>query len=790
MCPHRSRRHASQRRPAPRPRVSRGLYLVLLGLFLVGLSAGVFTASLSSQDAKRPAALESDSATKKVLAEELLPWRVLENPDAELSRVSQVVHAENTAREDKLQTLGKMADDPGEADVTRGLASVAAGVLHLEAKQWADADARLTSPMISASSVEPYALYVLGRALEDSNPARAVEVFERLERDLEGGSSFALIDEARLRLGRLLVKEGRNERAAFQFREVLDKGRSESRGAALAELSGVLIDLGKRAEAVQWLEELYYEWPMHRLSSDAGRKLRNLKAHRPSRTVEESYRLAFERAELLFEEGQDKNAYSDYTALLESYPKQIDREYVDLRRGVCQYRRRQNQSAEATLGRVKRDELLAEATFYRGEAARRLRKRKTYKEMLDTVLALDPKGPWAEEALWSLARYNLVEDDMVQALQYYERLAREFPEGKHYVDAQWRVLWDQYRRGGYAEAARGFELTAREHPQTDELSRFLYWGARAYESSGRSDRAEMLYRQILLGYKNTYYGRQAAEHLARLRGKSVANLAVENGREGVDLAAGFQVLRTDCLEIIGQLAVVGLYSEAVIEAKRAVNGHRDDAAFLAVQAWLHYAQDDFRNAIVTIREAFPFHVSATGDLLPEPVWRMLYPVKYFELVERYAKENDVDPFVVAGLIRQELTFDPRARSRVGALGLMQIMPYTGRKLARTHQQRYRTQDLFSPEINIRYGTHYLKEVLDRFGGRLDYALASYNAGPHRVKAWTGMDTTLDSEEFIEEIPFTETRNYVKLVLRNEMVYRRLYGERPATTVDYGSRAQR
>jgi soluble lytic murein transglycosylase len=752
----------------------------LLGLFLAGLSAGLFTASLSSQAEKNPASVESETTSKDGLADELLPWQVLENPGAELSRVSLVVHAEGAARKDKIQELGKIADDPDEEDVTRGLAAVAAGVLHLEEKQWAAADARLTSPMISASSLEPYALYVLGRALTDSDPARAVEVFELLEGGLEGGSTFTLIDEARLRLGRLLVKAGQNEQAALLFRKVLEEGRRESRGAALAELSGVLIDLGKMEEAVHWLEELYYEMPMHRLSSDAGRKLRKLKAQRPSRTIEKLYLLALARAELLFEEGRYKNAYSDYTALLKSYPKQIDAEYVNLRRGVCQYRRRQSRSAEATLGRIKRDDLLAEATLYRGEAARRLRKRKTYKKRLDAVLALDPKGPWAEEALWSLARFNVVEDDMVQALQYYERLAREFPEGRYYVDAQWRVLWDQYRRGKYAEAARGFELTAREHPQTDELSRFLYWGARAYESSGRPDRAETLYLQILLGYKNTYYGRQAAEHLARLRGKGVASLIVEDGREGVDLTRGFQVLRTDRLEIIGQLAAVGLYKEAEIEAKRAVNGHRDDAAFLAVQAWLHYSQDDFRNAIVTIRQAFPFHVSATGDLLPEPVWRMLYPVKYFEFVERYAKDHDVDPFVVAGLIRQESTFNPRARSRVGARGLMQIMPYTGRKLARAHRRRYNSQDLYNPEINIRYGTHYLKEVMDRFGGRLDYALASYNAGPHRVKAWTGMDITLDSEEFIEEIPFTETRNYVKLVLRNEMLYRRLYARAPAT----------
>jgi soluble lytic murein transglycosylase len=180
-----------------------------------------------------------------------------------------------------------------------------------------------------------------------------------------------------------------------------------------------------------------------------------------------------------------------------------------------------------------------------------------------------------------------------------------------------------------------------------------------------------------------------------------------------------------------------------------------------------------------MRRAFPFHISATGDLLPDEVWEILYPLEYWDWVEQYSEDHGVDPYVVVALIRQESTFNPRVRSRAGARGLMQIMPYTGRKLARQHSRRYRTSDLLDPEISIRYGTHYLKEVLDRFDGRLDYALASYNAGPHRVRTWTGMDLTLDSEEFIEEIPFTETRNYVKLVLRNEMMYRRLYARSPA-----------
>jgi len=137
----------------------------------------------------------------------------------------------------------------------------------------------------------------------------------------------------------------------------------------------------------------------------------------------------------------------------------------------------------------------------------------------------------------------------------------------------------------------------------------------------------------------------------------------------------------------------------------------------------------------------------------------------------------LDPYLVAALIRQESTFNPRVRSRAGARGLMQIIPATGRELARQERRTYKTRDLYNPEINILYGTRYLKTLLARFNGRVDYALASYNAGPHRVKRWTGMDMSIDPEVFIEDIPFDETRAYVKLVLRNEMLYRRLYGQK-------------
>jgi soluble lytic murein transglycosylase len=280
---------------------------------------------------------------------------------------------------------------------------------------------------------------------------------------------------------------------------------------------------------------------------------------------------------------------------------------------------------------------------------------------------------------------------------------------------------------------------------------------------------------VLLGYQNTYYGRRAFEHLSEIQDQRSSLAAIEAARSGIDLSSALKVDRVSLQARVAQLYAAGLEKEAVREAEYAVQGKRDDPAFLAIAAWIHSDRRRNLDAFRTLREAFPFHISATGDLLPKPIWELFYPLGYWDPIVRYSGERGLDPYLVAALIRQESTFNPRVTSHAGARGLMQILPSTGRLLARQEKLRWRTADLYDPEINIRYGTRYLKEVLGSFGGRVDYALASYNAGPHRVKRWTGMDLEIPSEVFIEEIPFDETRDYVKLVLRNEMLYRRLYG---------------
>ncbi len=695
------------------------------------------------------------------------PWQPLHRPGAEVERVAAVL--EQGKRKNQLKVLEEIASSNSEHPLSRALAAFASGVLLVEQKRSQAALEQFRRLGIMETELAAYALYYIARETERQKPDEALGALEQL---VAGYPDVAIYDEAQLRYGRLLASRGQREEAARQVGAVARRAEGETRGAALDELARILVDLGRREEAVPVLEELYYGMPTDPRARDAGRRLTRLRSRLP-KPDEELYALAFERAELLLETGRYRDAYSGYQYLLRRFPKLVDRQLVALRQGVAQYKRRRLTNSRTLLKKVTRDDLRAEALFYQGEAARRPGE---YQQRMAELLDTSPPSRWVEAGLLSLGHYHRDREEEDIAIRYFRQLVQQSPRGEHALEAQWIVLWERYRKGSFREAAEGFERAARERPEAFEISRFLYWAGRASVDAGDSDKAESLYRQVLLGYKNTYYGRRAYERILQIEGHERSLVSLEMARQGIDFGEALRVRRERRQRRIALLLAVGLPEEALKEAQTAVTGDVDDASFLAIAAWIHAREDRNLQSMATMRQAFPFHISATGDLLPRPIWEVMYPLRYWDLVQKYSAERGLDPYLVAALIRQESTFNPRVRSRAGARGLMQIMPSTGKILARQERRKYQLRDLYNPEVNIRYGTLYLKLLLARFNGRVDYGLASYNAGPHRVRRWTDMDLTIDPEVFIEEIPFDETRNYVKLVLRNEMLYRRLYGQ--------------
>ncbi|MDI6732280.1 MAG: transglycosylase SLT domain-containing protein, partial [Candidatus Margulisbacteria bacterium] len=171
----------------------------------------------------------------------------------------------------------------------------------------------------------------------------------------------------------------------------------------------------------------------------------------------------------------------------------------------------------------------------------------------------------------------------------------------------------------------------------------------------------------------------------------------------------------------------------------------------------------------------------TDAVSQDPLWRKEYPREYFVLVSYKSDVNDIDPYLTLAVIREESRFKPSARSRSNARGLMQIIPSTGRAIAKDlKMKKFRTAKLHDPTTNIDMGTYYLSNLIGRFDGNVYLALAGYNGGPNRIKKYiktwyNGDQEQLDIDEFIESIPVRETRLYVQKVMESYFNYKRIYG---------------
>jgi soluble lytic murein transglycosylase-like protein len=325
--------------------------------------------------------------------------------------------------------------------------------------------------------------------------------------------------------------------------------------------------------------------------------------------------------------------------------------------------------------------------------------------------------------------------------------------------AEWfAVAWARYAGGDFAGAARLFDEQIPAYRGAFLRRRATYWSARAHEKAGEASTAQALYAGLVPGTVPDLYGRWAAAALGvTLPATSPALAARERDEVPAEAAlpsrellrCGFPGLAEDAAESEGSL----------------------DPLFSGRAA---SARGDHRRAAAVLKRRYPELGTPEEGAVPAEARTAFYPMAHADRITEAARAAGVPASLLFGLIRQESVFTEDAKSRSGALGLMQVMPSTGRLLYRKENAKGRP-DLADPEANLRLGARYLRQLLDAFSGDTAAALAAYNAGPGRVRAWKKASGLAPEDEFLESIPFSETRFYVKRVLFFQSVYSSLYG---------------
>ncbi len=625
----------------------------------------------------------------------------------------------------------------------------------------------------NAGELGDYVSYYLGNTyLQMGKPAEAIPAAGSF--DTKYPDSLLVRDAHLLNANAQLAADKPQDAIA-----TLEKDRQPTRADFELALGRAYAASGQPAKAVEILRNIYFSMPLSNEAGDADAELRKLP---PSATaVTPTFAERKTRAELLMKGKHFNEAAGEYRGLINDAAPN-DRPMFQLAFAEALQRTGQSKEAKQTLDAVPETtpEIKAQKLFDNAEIQRLVNDDDGFLRTLDQLRQTYPGSPWLEQGLLSAGNIYLLRKDYDHAIDAYRELQKSFPNAARASYAHWKVAWLSLRQGRNAEAKTGFEQQIALYPKSGEIPAALYWRARLGEEDNDFVLARAYFQKLSDRFRNYYYGELARQRMAKLpvSNEPAGNYPLLDRVISLDsdLTISPDPVPEDDLRVQkAQLLENGALLDFAVKELRAANDEDKGSWLPAEIARMYSEAGRYDRAIEVLKRAVPSYFAVELPSLPRPYWEALFPKAYWPDLKRYASGNALDPYLVASLIRQESEFNPNAVSRANALGLMQLLPKVGKTVAKQVKlKHFSPPQLFTPAVNLQLGTKYFRSMVDKFGA-FEYALAAYNAGGDRVEEWLGQAKYRDPQEFVESIPFTETREYVQAILRNANVYRQLYG---------------
>lgn len=673
---------------------------------------------------------------------------------------------------------------------TAALARMLRARIKLKAGDAAGAASLLDTKLIAQqTSVGDYALSLRGSALEQAGKTQeARAVYQEL---MQSYPTSLRARDAALRAADLLVKAGQTSAVPLLLKDFA----ASNDPAALLASAKAYEQTSDQTRALAAYRRLYFFAPESAESAEAVTAIARLGSTTSPATTEE----AITRADRLYSAKKYADALTAYTDAFAKFPPTATNE-TQLRRGIAAYSLRRTPDAVAALSAIPTSagETRAEAMFYLAQTYARAKQWEQARATAEEMRRVFPNSTFTPRTFVAVGQIAQDANNTADATYFKRAAVNSFGSSIEVAQAQFDLAWGAHEAKNYAESSRMLteHLAYYADKNTDNRGRAGYWAARDSERAGKLAEARALYEAMLARYDANWYGYLAKQRLDAMSrtpakdfpadsivARAVANLktvTVAEETAGPDEDA--RIFKAD------QLSNIGLDDWAQKELAKAAEKGPDSPKINLAIAKIYRSDEDNVRAINTLRRSFPDYSQMKPEEMTREQWDVFYPLAYWDIIVQESKARSLDPYQVAGLIRQETIFITRARSGAAAYGLMQVLVPTGRLTARKYgvSREITAESLYEPRLNIQLGTAYLRDQIDKFG-RIEYVAAAYNAGPNRAVQWKA-SLPLEIDEWAEAVPFKETRGYVQGVVRNRLQYLRLYDDKGNFRPEVGSRA--
>jgi soluble lytic murein transglycosylase len=614
------------------------------------------------------------------------------------------------------------------------------GYCNVKNENYSDGVKLLESIKAKIPLLSDYILYYQAFSYQElGNDDKAIKLYNEL---LIKYPNSTLINRAREKLAGIYLQYKEFSKAEKLFQALLNKEKNKNKKAEyLYNIAVSQQGQDLPQDAINNFKKVWVEYPNSKYS-----KLSYLQALKIEKLQKVPFKITpndyFNRAQRFF-------ASSSWSSALKNYRKSAQTQVVLVNSAVCYFRLGNFKKALEILDGINSSESL-----YWQAQIRAKQNLNVLASKINIQLSKNhPKSHLAPEALYNAAKLYEIDKKLDDAIKIYEDLIKKYPRTEFAEDASWNLGWIYYKKNEFKKAHNTFSRFINSGSSFNS-TRSQYWSARTLEKLGNEQQANLIYKRLSSRFFPSYYPFLAQIKSSHNDKSKIKYEALEISKSNTESKAKAELL----LEF-------GILEDALLEIKYLHKSAKSISDYIDLSI-LYGKSNDFYNAIKVVQ----------GINHPD-AFRLSYPQGYREIVNKYSDLYGVDKNIIYSIMREESRYQKDVVSPAKAIGLMQLIPDTGRKTAKELGiNDYSKKKLYDPETNIRLGSYYFKKVLDEFDGNVFFALGGYNAGPHRIYEWQKRFPGLNIDEFVEEIPFRETRNYIRRVLRSYGAYKSIYGE--------------